>query len=133
MLLLSRNLQQLSDIEKNIPLEDPTIIIDTQSIQQESSLRKDTYYTIVPKNHVLQSGILPEDQSFFTSKVIFWKTAYALSEFSPQDWDYVQFALPASSRHSSQFFRIIGDCYSLPTIHNTWDLQYLHSMPQYVE
>jgi len=133
MITLSRNLQQLSDIEKNIPIEDLTIVTTPQNIQQESSLRKDTYYTIVPKNHELHSGILPEDQFFSPSKVIFWKTTYALSEFSPKDWDYVQFALPPSSRHSSLFSRVVGDCYSLPAIHNTWDLQYLHHTPQYVE
>lgn len=131
MLRLSRNLQQLSDITKDIPLE--AEVGTEQELFHEASLRQDTYYTVVPKGHNLQSGVLPEDQFFSNDKVIFWKTAYSLFEFSPSQWDYVQFALPSSIRWSSELSRVVGDCYSLPAINNGWQLLPLHHMPTYVQ
>ena len=130
------SIQKETDIEKEVPISSPDIVKpeDTPSLSLKTAdLWRNKLYTVVPHDHDLTTGILPEDQQFSHKYVFLWDDYSSLNVFSDSRWKKVIVYLPANVKESHQFVKMVSDVYALPAIPNTWRIEEQHTPPQYVQ
>ena len=130
------HIQKETDIEKEVPISSPDIVKpeDPSSLSLKTAdLWRNKLYTVVPRDHDLTTGILPEDQQFSHKYVFLWDDYSNLNVFSDSRWKKVTVYLPTQVKESYQFVKIVSDVYALPAIPNTWRIEEQHTPPQYVQ
>lgn len=124
--------QTSTDMEKDVPLHDPEIVTEDALTLKEATLYQNRVYTVVPKDHDVKLGILPEDQGFSKSHVIIWETYRDLVIFDEEKWKKVMIELPPGVKFKA-LTKLPGDAYAIHSIPNTWRIQEEQSTPRFVE
>ena len=130
------HIQKETDIEKEVPISPPDIITpaDPSSLSLKTAdLWRNKVYTVIPKDHDLTTGIVPEDQQFSHKYIFLWDDYSSLNVFSDSRWKKVVVYLPADIKTSPQFVKMMGDVYALPEIPDTWRIEEQPTPPQYVQ
>ena len=99
---------------------------------KEATLYHNIMYTVVPKDHDLKLGILPEDQGFSKKYVFLWDSYAYLNIFDDTTWKKVLVHIPDEAKHN-MLTRLTGAAFAIPGISNTWELQEQPTEPQYTE
>jgi hypothetical protein len=126
-----------SDIEKEVPILPPDIVVD-ENIPHNPSVKvadllHNKLYTVVPKDYDLASGIQPKAQHFNRKYVFLWDDYSSLNVFSDARWKKVTVYLPEGLRNSHSLVKLVGDVYALPEIPPSWHIEEQSSKPRHVE
>ena len=97
------------------------------SLEPIADLYHDKLYTVVPKDHDVSLGVMPEDQKFSRKYVFLWDTDRALTRFSDLDFKKILIILPKDVRFST-LQPLVGGAYTLPHILNTWSVEEIGSV-----
>ena len=128
------DLQSGTNLLKKVPIE-PVLpeeeLLDDKPLK-EANLWRNILYTVVPKDHNLALGILPEDQQFHTKYVFLWDDYTSLVVFSDSKWDKVKVIIPEGTKRHG-LTKLPGDVYAVPTVPNTWPITLQPNRPFHVE
>lgn len=129
-----------SELEKEIPLEEPEVLTlkelekDTQltSSLKFADLYHNKLFTVVPKEHNIHLGILPEDQGFSKRHVFLWDN-YSVIPQKFDDWKHVLVKIPKDVKHGGAMLKMVGGTYAVPCVYNTWEIEEIKTPPKFVE
>ena len=128
------DLQSGTNLLKKVPAEhvSPEEELPEAKPSKEANLWRNILYTVVPKDHNLSLGILPEDQQFHTNYVFLWDDYTSLVVFPESKWDKVKVIIPDSVKHNG-LTKLPGDAYAVHTVPNTWPMSLQPNRPFHVE
>ena len=133
------SLQKATDIEKDIPIASPDIVVPGVLEEKEplslktADLWRNKLYTVIPAQHDLSQGITPEDQRFSRKYVFLWDDYSSLNIFSDTRWRKVVIYLPKGLKDSHQLTKMMGDVYALPEVPASWRIEEQPLPPTYVQ
>ena len=129
-----RSFRNDAELEKDVPVAPPEVVTkdDLRLEEKHATMYQNRLYTVVPKQHNLSLGILPEDQGFSSKVVILWDTYRDLVLFDEEIWRKVMVELPEAVKRTD-LVKWPGAAYALPSVPNTWRITDEPTTPRYVE
>jgi|GEM_PF-3981672 hypothetical protein len=107
------------------------IVSQIQLLSITASQYDGSMYTVIPKDLLTSSGILPEDQKFSDNYVILWDSYRDLLTFDESVWKKVKIQIPQHARYRE--LNRVGNGFALPYIPNQWQIEEITSIPIYSE